>query len=114
MVCRISRVRPGDLKLRGVLKRNKEHFRGCLLGGAVGDALGAPVEFASLEAIKSRFGPAGVTSLRGHPGGKNIITDDTQMTLFTAEGLLRAITRQLEKGICSPPLVGPGRAHQRN
>ncbi|WP_373456557.1 ADP-ribosylglycohydrolase family protein [Cobetia sp. Dlab-2-U] len=31
-------------------------FRGCLLGGAVGDALGAPVEFLSHEEIQARFG----------------------------------------------------------
>ncbi|NLG32047.1 MAG: ADP-ribosylglycohydrolase family protein [Syntrophomonadaceae bacterium] len=87
------------------MKRDKEHFRGCLLGGAVGDALGAPVEFLSLEEIKRRFGPAGVTGLPKRPGGKNTITDDTQMTLFTAEGLLRAFTRQLERGLCYPPSV---------
>jgi ADP-ribosylglycohydrolase len=33
------------------------------------------------------------------------ITDDTQMTLFTAEGLLRAWVRQSTKGICHPPSV---------
>ena len=38
-----------------------EDFRGCLLGGAVGDALGAPVEFMSLEEIRTRFGPRGAT-----------------------------------------------------
>jgi len=26
------------------MKRSKEYFRGCLIGGAVGDALGAPIE----------------------------------------------------------------------
>jgi len=87
------------------MKRDKEHFRGCLLGGAVGDALGAPVEFLSLEEIKNKFGAAGVTSLPKRPGRKSVITDDTQMTLFTAEGLLRAFTRQLERGLCYPPSV---------
>jgi ADP-ribosylglycohydrolase len=53
----------------------------------VGDALGADVEFLSTAAIRERFGPAGVT---GYPGGHGRITDDTQMTLFTAEGLIRA------------------------
>ncbi|GIH99836.1 ADP-ribosylglycohydrolase family protein [Planobispora takensis] len=59
--------------------------RGCLLGGAVGDALGNPVEFMSLGQIRSRFGPAGLTEMI-----ETEITDDTQMTLFTAEGLIRA------------------------
>ena len=37
--------------------------------------------------------------------GKAEITDDTQMTLFTAEGILRAETRGIRKGICHPPSV---------
>ncbi|GJF29272.1 putative ADP-ribosylglycohydrolase [Kitasatospora sp. NE20-6] len=65
-------------------ERFRDRVRGALLGGAVGDALGWPVEFLRLEAIRQRFGPAGVTGLQGDQ-----VTDDTQMTLFTAEGLLR-------------------------
>jgi ADP-ribosylglycohydrolase len=60
---------------------------GCLLGGAVGDALGAVVEFDSLEEIRRRFGRDGLT---GFPSEAGHVTDDTQMTLFTAEGLIRA------------------------
>jgi len=63
---------------------------GCLLGGAVGDALGAVVEFASLDEIRRRFGPAGLVDF---PADGGHITDDTQMTLFTAEGLIRARRR---------------------
>ncbi len=62
----------------------RDAFRGCLLGGAIGDALGAPVEFWSIDQIRSRAGPAGVTGYLEQPPG---VTDDTQMTLFTAEGL---------------------------
>jgi ADP-ribosylglycohydrolase len=65
--------------------------RGCLLAGAVGDALGAPVEFDSLAAIRARYGPDGVTGLDRAYGVLGAVTDDTQMTLFTAEGLLRAM-----------------------
>jgi ADP-ribosylglycohydrolase len=67
--------------LRGFLSSlpdRRARVRGCLLGGAVGDALGAPIEFArgdDVRAPTARFGE---------------ITDDTQMTLFTGEGLLRA------------------------
>ena len=39
----------------------KRVYRGCLLGGAVGDALGAPVEFMSLAEIRATFGRAGIT-----------------------------------------------------
>jgi ADP-ribosylglycohydrolase len=63
---------------------------GCLLGGAVGDALGAVVEFDSLADIRRRYGPAGLT---GFPEDAGPFTDDTQMTLFTAEALLRARRR---------------------
>lgn len=64
-------------------------FKGCLLGGAVGDALGAPVEFQSLAAIRKQYGAAGVTEFLPAYGGMGMITDDTQMSLFTAEALLR-------------------------
>jgi len=60
---------------------------GCLLGGAVGDALGAVVEFDSIDEIRRRYGPDGLTDF---PAEAGLITDDTQMTLFTAEGLIRA------------------------
>lgn len=63
---------------------------GCLLAGAAGDALGAPVEFIDRAAILQRFGPAGICNYAAAYGGIGKITDDTQMTLFTAEGCLRA------------------------
>jgi ADP-ribosyl-[dinitrogen reductase] hydrolase len=63
---------------------------GCLLAGAAGDALGAPVEFIDRLAILERFGPAGIRDYAAAYGGIGKITDDTQMTLFTAEGCLRA------------------------
>lgn len=82
-----------------------ERIRGCLLGGAVGDALGWPVEFLSLGEIRRRFGPAGIRDFAPAPGGIGAITDDTQMTLFSAEGLLRARARAEDRGVCSPAMV---------
>ena len=74
-----------------------DRFRGCLLAGAAGDALGEPVEFLSLSAIRARYGDRMVlTDLR-----RAAFTDDTQMTLFTAEGLIRASVRVRAKGITS-------------
>ena len=67
----------------------RQRFRGCLLGGAVGDALGAPVEFLSHSEIVGRFGAGGIRDYVPVYGRNGAITDDTQMTLFTAEGLLR-------------------------
>lgn len=76
-----------------------DHYVGCLLGGAVGDALGAPIEFDSIGAIRMRYGPDGVQTYVKSADGKGHFTDDTQMTLFTAEGLLRARQREMLKGI---------------
>lgn len=69
-----------------------DKIRGCLLGGAAGDALGYPVEFISARGMKVRYGEEGITeySLRQ---GIAVISDDTQMSLFTANGLLCAETR---------------------
>jgi ADP-ribosylglycohydrolase len=79
--------------------------RGCLLGGAVGDALGAPVEFLSSAEIEREFGPEGIRDFQPAYGRIGAITDNTQMTMFTAEGVLRAFTRGNEKGICHGPTV---------
>jgi ADP-ribosylglycohydrolase len=67
----------------------RDRYRGCMLGGAVGDALGAGIEFLSLADIRRRHGPRGVNGYVPAYGRLGAITDDTQMTLFTAEGLLR-------------------------
>ncbi|MCS5421733.1 MULTISPECIES: ADP-ribosylglycohydrolase family protein [Psychrilyobacter] len=87
------------------MKRSNEYFRGCLIGGAVSDALGAPIEFMSLEKIKKKFGKNGIKDLVYDKKHKAKITDDTQMTMFTAEGLLRGNVRQNYKGICDPTSV---------
>ena len=79
----------------------RDRFLGCLLGGAVGDALGAAVEFKSRAEILEAFGPDGITDYAPIYGGLGKITDDTQMTLFTAEGLLRGWVRGCLKGITS-------------
>ena len=65
----------------------EEKFKGCLLAGAVGDALGAPVEFMSRETIFQQFGKSGIRDFVPAYGRQGAITDDTQMTLFTVSGL---------------------------
>ncbi|MFR9752514.1 ADP-ribosylglycohydrolase family protein [Nocardia sp. 004] len=69
-----------------------DRVRGSLLGGAVGDALGWPIEFLQLPQIRRNYGEKGVAGfLPQHAENEpQHITDDTQMTLFTAEGLLRS------------------------
>jgi ADP-ribosylglycohydrolase len=83
----------------------RERIAGCLLGGALGDSLGAPVEFLQLTEIHDRYGPNGIHELDTAYGRVGAITDDTQMALFTAEGLLRAINRHRERGITHVPSV---------
>jgi ADP-ribosylglycohydrolase/protein-tyrosine phosphatase len=82
--------------------RTPAHYRGCLLGGAVGDALGAPVEFLSYDDIVEKFGSRGISEFAPVFGRKGAITDNTQMTLFTAEGLLRGYCREAAKGVLDP------------
>ena len=76
-------------------------IRACLFGGAVGDALGAEIEFWSLERIRGRF-PGSLTELPPYDGRAGRITYDTQMTLFTVEGLIRAVVQAQARGICAP------------
>jgi len=76
-----------------------ENYSGCLFGGAIGDALGAPVECMDVEAIRNCYGQTGISDYVEHPGNIGEFTDDTQMTLFTAEGLLRSEHRAILKGI---------------
>ena len=94
-------------KLDDELRSEAQHdaIRGCMLGGAVGDALGAPIEFMSKSAIQQKYGKDGVQDYVEFNDGTGAITDDTQMALFTAEGILRAYVRGREKGICSPASV---------
>lgn len=65
----------------------RSRYLGCLLGGAVGDALGYPVEFIKEDAIWKQYGPKGIQTLSqaGHPA---VISDDTQMTLFAANAIV--------------------------
>jgi len=79
-----------------------ERIRGCLLGGAVGDALGAAVECLEWSVIEAKFGPQGVFDFAPAFGA---ITDNTQMMLFTAEGLLRAYVYGSSRGTCHVPSV---------
>jgi ADP-ribosylglycohydrolase len=69
---------------------DRERVIGSMLAGAVGDALGAPVEFLTMDDIRRTFGPAGIVDFASAYGGLGKITEDTQLTLFTMEGLIRA------------------------
>ena len=78
----------------------QDKIRGSLIGGAIGDALGYPVEFMSYAGIVHKFGERGITRYElDRKSGKALISDDTQMTLFTANGLLFGVTRWCTHGM---------------
>ena len=81
--------------------RDQDRFRGCLIGGAAGDALGYTVEFMGERSIFSRYGERGITEYE-LTDGKALISDDTQMTLFTAAGLLTGAARRVTRGVTDP------------
>ena len=99
--------------MTGADEKMKDRFIGCLLGGAVGDALGAPVEFMSGPEITRMFGNDGARDFLPAYGRKGAITDDTQMTLFTAEGLIRGYTRFQDRGIGPSFASTVGHAYSR-
>ncbi|SCY24337.1 ADP-ribosylglycohydrolase family protein [Alkaliphilus peptidifermentans] len=82
------------------MRNKKDLFAASLLGGAIGDALGYTVEFMKLDEIKSKYGELGITDLEiDMVTGKALISDDTQMTLFTADGMMWAYHRCSRRGI---------------
>lgn len=72
-----------------------QRIKGCVFGGAIGDALGWPVEFLSLSAIKRKYGEDGIRTLDKDKQDVAQFTDDTQMALFTIDGILRYQTEIL-------------------
>ena len=79
-----------------------DQIRGSMIGGAIGDALGYAVEFKSEEEIFETYGPDGITEYE-LSDGKALISDDTQMALFTANGILVGETRLCMRGIGGVP-----------
>lgn len=80
--------------------KSLDKYRGCLVGGAAGDALGYAVEFLTDEQIFEKYGKNGITEYSLVDGAAQI-SDDTQMTLFTANGLLAGAARGAKGGYLS-------------
>lgn len=68
------------------MKLADQRIEAVLFGLALGDALGYPVEFLERTAIRQQYGASGIQQ-PPHPA---LYSDDTQMTLALAEGLLDA------------------------
>ena len=71
----------------------RDRYRGCLVGGAIGDALGRPVEGRSSESVRRMY-PQGLRDFEPWRGWRSgpvgTFTDDTQLTIVIAEWLLDA------------------------
>ncbi len=63
-----------------------KRFRGCLVGVAVGDALGMPVEGMSKQEIKRMHGT--LREMVDGPRSAGNVTDDTLQTLFLAQSMV--------------------------
>lgn len=85
-----------DLKGWYAMER-MDRFNGAMLGCAVGDALGYLIEFMNMKSIQKKYGPHGLRTVLklSSNGNKSIISDDTQLALFTMDGLLWAKEEQL-------------------
>lgn len=75
-----------------------ERILGCIVGGAVGDGFGYAVEFDRHDTITRLYGPDGMLD-PVFDQGRLVVSDDTQMTLFTIEGLARAALRDTDLGL---------------
>jgi ADP-ribosylglycohydrolase len=80
----------------------RSRVRGTLLGVAVGDALGAPVDGMTAEEIRAAHGAEGVVDLAAAYGRRGAVTHLTQLTLFSVDGLIRAQVRR-DTGAWHPP-----------
>ncbi len=97
-------VKQVKAEIHRVEKAYLDKIQGSLIGGAIGDALGYPVEFLSERMIREQYGKDGICAYSlDADSGKALISDDTQMTLFTATGLLFGETRMRMRGIAASP-----------
>lgn len=82
--------------------KQSDKIRGCMTGGAIGDALGWPVEFKSEREIFNKYWPDGIKAYVFNSVGEAEITDDTQMALYTANGVLYGATQNLLQRVDKP------------
>lgn len=85
------------------MKDLQDKIRGSLIAGAAGDALGYAVEFMGYNYIVQKYGAEGITRYNLDREGVAEISDDTQMTLYTANGLLNAFDEYERTGVMHWP-----------
>ena len=92
------------------MARKRSYYRGCLLGLAVGDAMGYTVNSHTLAEIQEDYGPNG---LQGYDpaNGYADVTSYTQLAAFTANGLLYGLTQGRIKGTMPPFISYIARSH---
>lgn len=92
--------RSDDLKKHSVNPGAKDRYLGCLIGGAIGDNMGFAGEGLDESEVKEYFGEHGIDKpFYNTEYGKCLISDDTQMALFTMDGLEWAYIRMTSRGI---------------
>ena len=69
--------------------------RGCFLAGAYSDALGYVVEFNDDSMIRSKYGKDKITEM-DRIGGVVEVSDDTQMDIYTAQGIIHAAEKNCD------------------
>ena len=86
-------------------------YRGCLLGLAVGDAMGYTVDAKTWAEIQEDYGPNG---LLGYDlvNGYADVTSNTQLAAFTCNGLLLGLTRGQLQGKMAPFVRYIGLSHR--
>lgn len=89
----------------------REAYRGCLLGLAIGDAMGYPVDTKTWQQIQEEYGPYG---LMGYDlrNGYAEVSSHTQIAAFSCNGLLLGQTRGQVYGKMAPFVRYVGLAQQ--
>lgn len=90
----------------------QRRFKRAVLGAAIGEALGTAISGDTWEEIRERHGDEGLTDYvpAGHPSGR--AGSETQLLLFTLEGLIRAgVARYAHANV--DPTRHVQHAHQR-
>lgn len=89
----------------------QDAYRGCLLGLAIGDAMGYPVDTKTWKQIQEDYGPYG---LMGYDlrNGYAEVSSHTQLAVFSCNGLLLGLTRGQVYGKMAPLVRYVGVAQQ--